>query len=67
MTRYRKSRAGWAEIPEVCPAGHRDPDGNPLTTPAWGACPRCGAMGRQWRCQEPNCGRRVQHEHACSS
>lgn len=50
---------GWAEIPEPCPAGH---DG---TTPAWGACPVCWEMGRQWRCTRPGCEQVTQDPHDC--
>ncbi|GIJ10721.1 hypothetical protein Van01_39350 [Micromonospora andamanensis] len=63
VTRYRQSRGGIAEVPEVCPARHRDPDGNPTTTPARGQCQVCHEMSRQWRCQEPGCRWVVQHDH----
>ena len=61
----KRTAAGWAEIPEVCPAGHRDAAGRPETIPAWGACPVCWEMGRQWRCHRPGCVLVTQHRHDC--
>ncbi|MGC5033092.1 hypothetical protein [Micromonospora sp. DT229] len=63
MTRFRRTPGGIAEVPEVCPAGHVDPDGNPRTTPGWGGCGVCDQMGRQWGCQAPGCRWVVQTCH----
>ena len=61
----RRTRAGWAEIPEPCPAGHVGEHGRPDVMPGWGACPTCGRMGRQWTCRRDGCGQVVHDPDCC--
>lgn len=65
MVRYRWETIGgkpvYAEIPpDACPHGHT------RLGAAWGQCPGCGEMGRQWRCQECD-AIMFDYDHVCGT
>lgn len=65
MVELRRTRVRGKETyaeakPERCFNGHTE------LVPTWDACPKCGVMGRQWKCRATGCAEQVldpQHRH----